>query len=201
MKKSKVDSKAQAAIEFLMTYGWVLIVLVVVIGAIAYFGLFDVSRFTSDKCEISNNFECVDYMIAENAIILQIKNNAGTDLYISRFNYSRNGVQLCYWPLNFHMNTGDVHTFTTFCNVGSASAKQSIRLDMGYYKSPISNHTAVGQITNSVEGTYAALSEEEICSRATIDGLCCLLDLYFGAGTKDRCHDPPPPQDYCDVSC
>ena len=187
-----MNSKAQAAMEFLMTYGWVLLFVVVVIGALAYFGLFDVSKFIQDKCEINNNFVCVDYKIAENAIIIQIKNNAGTDYYISRLSYSRNGELICSWPFNFHMGNGDVHTFTTFCDVGSGSAKQSITLDLEYYKSPLSRHIATGEISHAVEGVYGALSKQEICQRADPD-LCCTLDMFFGPNTKQKCCSDYPP--------
>jgi uncharacterized protein (UPF0333 family) len=186
VKKRQV-TKAQAAIEFLITYGWVVLFIIMIIGALAYFGVFDVSRFTPNKCEISSGFTCVDYKIASNAIILQIKNSAGTDFYISRLNYSRNGELLCSWPLNSHMDSGDVYTFTTFCNVGTASAKQSIYLDLEYYKSPLSRHVAIGEISYAVEGVYGALSDEEICQRAQDGDICCTLDLFFGPNTKQKC--------------
>jgi len=189
--------KAQAAIEFLMTYGWVLLSVVMVIGALAYFGVFDVSRFIPDKCEISSGFECVDYKIAENAIILQIKNSAGTDFYISRLNYSRNNEPLCNWTGAFPMANGDVHQFTTFCLIGRDSAKQTIKLELEYYKSPLSRHLAMGELTYKVEGVQTGLGDEEICQRAQVGGLCCALDFYFGPGTMNDCCIAPDPQGYC----
>jgi len=200
VQKRKVSSKAQAAIEFLLTYGWVLVAVIVVIGALAYFGLFDVSRFTPDKCEISNGFNCKDYMIRENAIILLLENKVGTDLYISQLNFTRNGEQLCDppWTGAFYMAPGDVQEWTVFCPVGAGSKKQSLGLELEYYKSPLSKHVAFGEISNAVEGAEPGLSEEEICRRAQVGGLCCSLDFYFGPGTKDGCKTK---YGYCDVTC
>ena len=36
--------KAQAALEFLTTYGWAFIVILIMIGALAYFGVLNPSR-------------------------------------------------------------------------------------------------------------------------------------------------------------
>ena len=35
----KKNNRAQAALEFLMTYGWAILVVLVSIGALAYFGV------------------------------------------------------------------------------------------------------------------------------------------------------------------
>ena len=53
MKKTK---KAQASMEFLMTYGWAILVIVLLVGALAYFGI-----LTPPKPPITYN--CGDYLI------------------------------------------------------------------------------------------------------------------------------------------
>ncbi|HGJ67134.1 TPA: hypothetical protein ENS27_17370 [bacterium] len=42
--------KAQAALEFLMTYGWAIMVVLAAIGALAYFGVLSPSNFLPDQC-------------------------------------------------------------------------------------------------------------------------------------------------------
>ncbi len=42
--------KGQAAMEFLMTYGWAILVVLVVIGALAYFGVLSPKKLLPDKC-------------------------------------------------------------------------------------------------------------------------------------------------------
>ena len=34
-----INKKSQAALEFIMTYGWAILVVLVAIGALAYFGI------------------------------------------------------------------------------------------------------------------------------------------------------------------
>ena len=42
--------KGQAAMEFLMTYGWAILVVLVAIGALAYFGVLSPDRFLPERC-------------------------------------------------------------------------------------------------------------------------------------------------------
>lgn len=52
--------KAQAALEFLMTYGWALLVILVMVGAFAYLGVTDPQQFIQDKCTLSPGFDCAE---------------------------------------------------------------------------------------------------------------------------------------------
>lgn len=53
--------KAQAAMEFLMTYGWALLVVLVAIAALALFGILSPSRFLPDRCDVGTGLMCVDF--------------------------------------------------------------------------------------------------------------------------------------------
>jgi len=49
--KPKNSKSAQAAMEFLMTYGWALLVVLIVIAALAFFGLLN----PDNSCQIKLN--------------------------------------------------------------------------------------------------------------------------------------------------
>ena len=53
--------KGQAAMEFLMTYGWAILVVLVAIGALAYFGVLSPSRFLPSSCTIAPGVGCSSY--------------------------------------------------------------------------------------------------------------------------------------------
>mgnify|MGYP001619472072 FL=1 len=55
-EKKKMDKKSQAALEFLMTYGWAILVVLVAIAALAYFGVLSPCKFvpSSAGCEKEN---------------------------------------------------------------------------------------------------------------------------------------------------
>ncbi len=57
---SKMPKKAQAAMEFIMTYGWAILVVMVAIGALAYFGVLSPDRFLPERCVFPPGTDCID---------------------------------------------------------------------------------------------------------------------------------------------
>ena len=57
----KKEARSQAALEFLTTYAWAFLMIVITIGALYYFGVFDLSRLTPSKCLFPSQFECIDF--------------------------------------------------------------------------------------------------------------------------------------------
>jgi hypothetical protein len=52
--------KAQAAMEFLMTYGWAILVVLAAIGALAYFGVLDPGKLLPERCQFPAGTDCTD---------------------------------------------------------------------------------------------------------------------------------------------
>ena len=74
--------KSQAAIEFLMTYGWAILVVIIAIGALTSFGIFDpLIYFAKNKCKIYGNFYCTDFKVdgSNQQVILVLRNGLGFD--------------------------------------------------------------------------------------------------------------------------
>ena len=86
--------KGQAALEFLTTYGWAFLVILVMIGALGYFGVFDVSRFVPESCKLDGTVECPvvlidigdssDFGSNVQGIQMQIQNNQNEDIQVQR---------------------------------------------------------------------------------------------------------------------
>jgi hypothetical protein len=55
--------RAQAALEFLTTYGWAFLVILVMIGALAYFGVLNPQKFLPERCQFGSEFKCKDYRV------------------------------------------------------------------------------------------------------------------------------------------
>lgn len=73
-----VHRKAQAALEFLTTYGWAFLVILIMMGAISYFGFLNPGSFLPKRCVISSEFACIDYRVLDTGIIdLKLKQNFG----------------------------------------------------------------------------------------------------------------------------
>ena len=72
-----MNNKGQAAMEFLMTYGWAILVVLVAIGALAYFGVLSPEKFLPEKCVIStgSGIFCQEFSAtAESGVTLRLKN-------------------------------------------------------------------------------------------------------------------------------
>ncbi len=76
--------KGQAAIEFLMTYGWAILVVLVVIGALGYFGVLNPTALLPEKCVFGVELSCQDYALHTNKIELRLQNNVGTAMIITK---------------------------------------------------------------------------------------------------------------------
>ncbi|MCP4651414.1 MAG: hypothetical protein GY853_15215 [PVC group bacterium] len=81
--------RAQAAMEFLMTYGWAILVVLVVIGALAYFGVLSPQNLLPEKCELQMGLNCKDYIISQGGaasdgtITVNLENGMGQGILIT----------------------------------------------------------------------------------------------------------------------
>lgn len=97
--------KAQGALEFLMTYGWAFLVILIMIGALAYFGVLNPTKFLPERCTFGTQFLCKDYLLATgpgatNNLILRIQNNLGSGIAVNPTPAVTNNDQfVCTTPL------------------------------------------------------------------------------------------------------
>ncbi|MCF7861254.1 hypothetical protein K9M79_03325 [Candidatus Woesearchaeota archaeon] len=85
------NKKGQAALEFLMTYGWAILVVLVVIGALSYFGVLNPTNLLPEKCALEIGLDCTDYIVTDGGlsangddeIKIKLTNGRGKDVYIT----------------------------------------------------------------------------------------------------------------------
>ena len=84
--------KAQAAMEFLMTYGWAILVVLIVIGALAYFGVLNPQSLLPEKCTLQTGFNCRNHIVSasSDSITIELLNGMGRTIII-RDGSSANG--------------------------------------------------------------------------------------------------------------
>ena len=85
-----MQKKGQAAMEFLMTYGWAILAAVIAIGVLAYFGVFSPGRYIPETCVLTAPLSCEEHQIIsetgatdDGSVRLIIRNGAGDDITIS----------------------------------------------------------------------------------------------------------------------
>jgi hypothetical protein len=79
MKMSR--KKAQAALEFMATYGWAMLVIMIAIGALSYFGFSNPAKSLPDKCMFGNGIICQDSRITTNSVNVSLINGIGKTIY------------------------------------------------------------------------------------------------------------------------
>ena len=52
--------KAQSSVEYLTTFAWAFIGLLVTVGTLSYFGLFDSAHYTPESCHSGTQILCAD---------------------------------------------------------------------------------------------------------------------------------------------
>jgi hypothetical protein len=78
--------KAQVAVEFLTTYGWVIVGVIILIAVLLYYGMFDPLRFVSRQCNFEPGLPCTTYKLESSpatggaVFMVQLSNNLGYDI-------------------------------------------------------------------------------------------------------------------------
>lgn len=78
----KIKQKGQVAMEFIMTYGWALLVILVAIGALSYFGVLDPTKILPERCNFQQELPCSDFQILTNDMNFTLQNTAAQTLNI-----------------------------------------------------------------------------------------------------------------------
>ena len=150
--------KSQAALEFIMTYGWAILVVLVAIVALASFGVLSPDRFLPSKCTLQPGIGCQDYKVetpgtnAKGKILVILTNGLGYDLNNVKIDFEK-----CGTTAEQNIFNGAVAPFNFDCDatstgVGASGAKYNGKMVVSY-KSVASqlDHTNVGQLITRVE--------------------------------------------------
>jgi len=80
-----MKKKGQAAMEFLMTYGWAILAAVIAIGVLAYFGVFSPGKYVSGTAIVTPPFYANAWNIdvSDAGVNLELKNNGGETYTVS----------------------------------------------------------------------------------------------------------------------
>ena len=116
--------RGQQALEYLVTYGWAFVIVIITIGAFAYFGILNPQQYIPERCEFGVQLQCADFiLLADEAdshpgqVHLKFFNGYGVDIeIISLSTPSGEGTPLqgeadletSDWPNSVRINNSEV---------------------------------------------------------------------------------------------
>ena len=139
MKQQKTRrTRGQAALEFLSTYGFAFLIILVMIGALSYFGVLNPTNLLPDRCTVPTGLGCVDYRLTDGGDFgMVIRNNAGermeslniTALSSNVFEYNASdcGASATTTSLG---NNEEVQLTCTISDSGSLETGDKVRIDV-----------------------------------------------------------------------
>jgi len=156
------SKKGQAAMEFLMTYGWAILVVLVVIGALAYFGVLTPTAFLPSRCQFSTGLVCLDKQITSDGVIaFRINNGLGTAIDIKAIGVNDSSRFYTGCPAGVDLATpvtilaGQEKTVTiTNCAPNDVEVGMRIKASVTLAYSDRTtgfNHTVIGLLLTDVE--------------------------------------------------
>ena len=126
MKQSQGRKKGQAALEFLTTYGWMLLIVVGVIGAMTYYGFGNAKNAVPSSCYLGQNFDCSAYFVnTKGQIGLEIKNLEKKPIKLNATIVKYPGVTDKYLRVNFDSSSSSVGVGDSFIIFLNASATEN----------------------------------------------------------------------------
>jgi len=81
-KKRGNMKRSQAALEFFLSYGWIIMVILVVIGALTNAGLLNIEKLAAEECTAGIGLGCIDFRIDENSGTFALINGLGQNIQL-----------------------------------------------------------------------------------------------------------------------
>lgn len=126
-----MQRKGQAAMEFLMTYGWAILAAIIAIGVLAYFGVFSPGKFTPSATVVNPPFYANAWAISTTAVSLELQNNGGEVYNITSVVLSNvNGATSCTTNDTVgQINASQLRTAIMPCS-GMSAAGETFKADV-----------------------------------------------------------------------
>ena len=178
--------KVQAALEFLISYGWAIIVVLIIIGILAHLDVLSPDMFLPQKCILPSGIACLDYRVESSRVILVLQNALGESMTINDITILESN-QKCSTTEQINIKNNEKAIFTiTPCINGPAGKKFDGKIDVTYSLEDKLTHKIIGALrARVVEGS--TISSASICQNAQDNSLCNGLDIVFGIGYKGAC--------------
>jgi len=158
------SKRSQAAMEFLMTYGWAIMAAVIAIGVLAYFGVFSPGKYVTGNAIVTTPFYANAWNVKDmgvagtDTVTIELKNNGREEYSVQSITLSDTPSAVCdVTGMNgtgaWDIPMGASQAVTLNCTGGDLSAGDNFKGDItiAYRKSGSSiDLTSTGTISEKV---------------------------------------------------
>jgi len=141
------NQKAQSAMEYLMTYGWAILIIAIVLAALFSLGIFSSSSFTGTTCIASSGFLCSSPVWTSGTLHVTLGQSTGTSWTNVTFFFVPAGVADPTVANALTANAfvyGDINNNNTRVTPISLSSGQTVAVTLDLNGTPTDFSTAPG---------------------------------------------------------
>jgi hypothetical protein len=171
------NKKGQAAIEFLTTYSWALLGIIISIGALSYFDLLNSDRYVGESCNTGSQIQCLELQVepmntkfgkSYGVLKIGLRNNYPVDVDIELLTITINGKTYDNKPA--YENTPYLPRGREIIVQGPLlqdfDARTGEKLDVGI---EISFSRVGGSNDYTIKGSAVAKVKEALCGDTNVD--------------------------------
>ncbi|MEM0149607.1 MAG: hypothetical protein QXW10_01785 [Candidatus Micrarchaeaceae archaeon] len=119
--KGNTSIRSQSAMEYLMTYGWAILILGIVLAAIWALGLFSPSTFVSSQCIMPAEFSCLSAVLSQGgSLFINIEQSTTSPILITGIGCNSNATYQGMVAEDVTLPIASNTTFTLQCYTGTA---------------------------------------------------------------------------------
>ena len=172
---------SQVALEFIMTYGWAIMVALIAVGTIAYFGVLDPDKFYPTACTLEAGIGCSDFKVDEGSITLVLRNGKGEDVTITSIT-----AKNCTGAASGSIKNGDQGVFVIDGCRNEEDSKLVSDLNITLSGESGIVHKKIGRIVGKVEsGGATPLSLPSVPTGLSAAAGNSQIDLAWNAPSND----------------
>ena len=168
-KNPLINKRSQSALEYMMTYGWAILIIVIVAAVLYSFGIFSPSSSISATITGFSNLGSVTAQCYSNGVLrIQLGNNIGNTINITKITATGNSNTVSFSgnstvDPNPEIVPGGTYTFSLSNICPRAGSKFSVSVSVNYtepgqtFSGPyLSSGTVSGRVSLTVQPLYVA---------------------------------------------
>jgi len=168
---SKKRKKGQAALEFLITYGWAILAAMIALGIIAYFGVFNPDSLVGGSAFLSPPFYINAWQVTSSEIVLEITNSGQETYVLSEGTVTFEG-ETCTTPQNVLIQPNDRGVITIECAELASRTRIRGDIEIKYQKSS----------SQLIQSAFGTINEKVISLEGLEDTTYSLIINIVGDG-------------------